>query len=82
MTALPSICRKRQQGGVMFAPLGPAVKGGWSVSLYLAELPALVCGCVTFIANLLTAQIVTSLPHLFLELHTSTSGKEKYLNHK
>lgn len=33
---------KRQQGGVVFTPLDPAVKGGCSVSQYLAELPASV----------------------------------------
>lgn len=53
MPRLPASAR--QQGGVVFTPLGPAVKGGWSVSRNLAELPESVGGCVTFIANLITA---------------------------
>lgn len=57
--ALSSSCLKRQQVGGVFTPLGPAVKGGWRVSQYLAELPASVCGCVTFIANLLTALMIS-----------------------
>lgn len=59
MPSLPSIGLKRQQGGVVFTRPGPAVKAGWSVSQYLAELPASVCGCVTFITNLLTALMVS-----------------------
>ncbi len=57
--ALPSIWQKRQQGVVVFTPLDPAVKGGWSVSQHLAELPASVCGCVTLIANPITALMVS-----------------------
>lgn len=63
LPALPSIRQSRQQGGVVFTPLGPAVKGGWGVSRYLAELPVSVCGCVTFITNLITALMVTVWPH-------------------
>lgn len=57
-------------------------RSSWSVSRYLAVLPASVCGCVTFIDNLLKAPdgvCVTSPPHSFLELHTFSSKKAKCL---
>lgn len=59
LPALTSICQNRQQCGVMFSLLGPAVKGGWSVSRYPAVLPVSVCGGVTFFANLITALMVS-----------------------
>jgi len=47
--------QSRQQVGVMFTPLGPAVKSASSVGQHLADVPVSVSGCVTFTANLITA---------------------------
>lgn len=74
---------KRWHGGIVTLPFA-AVKGSsWSVSRCLAAFPASVCGCVTFIDNVLTALMVqcdltTSPSCPFLELHTFSSRKGEH----